>query len=151
MTKPHPLPTLFGRLSTILSEHEHLKGTLAKLAEMCVALESGRVPLPAELEPARLIGALRAELTRHFGAEEGAGHFGAMAQERPELLPRIVELKTDHVTMLQNIADLTLMAGDPGRRSELPPPTLALMAKLRAHEKAEAELVRGFMLDERVR
>ncbi|HEV8548820.1 MAG TPA: hemerythrin domain-containing protein [Polyangiaceae bacterium] len=151
MTTLHPLPTLFGRLSTILSEHDHLKGTLGKLAEMCLALESGRTTLPSELEPERLIGALRAELTRHFVAEEGVAHFGAMAEERPELLPRIVELKTDHVTMLQNIADLTLIASAPERRSELPPRTLELMAKLRAHEKAEAELVREFMLDERVR
>jgi len=84
-------------------------------------------------------------------AEEGVAHFGAMAEERPELLPRIVELKTDHVMMLQAIADLTLIAGDPGRKRELPVPTLALMTRLRAHEKAEAELVREFMLDPRQR
>lgn len=146
-----PLPTFFGRLTTVLSEHEHLRETLRSLAMMCSALEAGQMELPSELEPCCLIQALGTELSTHFEAEESRAHFGTMAQERPDLLPGIVDLKTEHRAMLEAVRDLALLVEDWARWSELPAPVRALVAKLRAHEHAEAELVRRYINGKRER
>lgn len=151
MTMHTPLPTFFGRLTTVLSEHEHLRDTLRSLTTMCSALEAGQMMLPPELEPRRLIQELCAGLSTHFEAEEGRGHFGTMAQERPDLLPEIVDLKAEHRAMLEIVRNLTLIVEDTARWTELPAPARALSAKLRAHEQAEAELVRRYINGRRER
>jgi Hemerythrin HHE cation binding domain len=140
-----PLPTLFGRLTMLLSEHEHLNAVQARLGAMCEALESGRTELPASLQPAKLIANLQGGLSRHFAAEETAAHFGAVTRERPALLPRIVELKADHVSMLKAIAGLALIAPDAARWGELVAPTRLLLTTLGEHEVLEAALVQQFM------
>jgi hypothetical protein len=149
MSRNAPLPTVFGRLSTILTEHEHLSKTLGQVSEMCSAIDVGRDPSSLGLDPRSLLGALRAELSRHFEAEESPAHFGTVADERPDLLAEIVELKTEHRSMLETVKHLTLMAEDRARWSELPPPALGLVERLRAHERAEAELVQGFIRGQR--
>ncbi|HEX5102045.1 MAG TPA: hemerythrin domain-containing protein [Polyangiaceae bacterium] len=146
-----PLPTFFGRLTTVLSEHEHLRETLRSLTTTCSALEAGQMTLPPELEPRRLIQELCAALSTHFEAEEGRAHFGTMAQERPDLLPGIVDLKTEHRVMLEMVRNLALVVEDPARWSELPAPARALSAALRAHEQAEAELVGRYISGKRER
>jgi hypothetical protein len=145
MTMHSPLPMFFGRLTTVLSEHEHLRDTLRGLAAICSAIDAGHTALPPEFEPRRLIHALHGELSTHFEAEESRAHFGTMAQERPELLPEIVELKSDHRTMLETVRTLALAAENPARWGELPASARRLRAKLRAHEQAEAELVRRYI------
>ena len=140
-----PLPNLFGRLTMLLSEHEHLADTQSKLQAMCQVLERGQAPFPANLQPVLLLSQLRAELTRHFAAEETEAHFGAMARERPGLLPEIVELKADHVSMLKAIAGLALIAADESRARELVAPTRLLLKTLREHEASEGALVQQFM------
>lgn len=145
MTEHTPLPTFFGRLTNVLSEHEHLRDTLKNLATLCSALEAGQTALPPELEPRTLVQALRVELATHFEAEEGRAHFGTMAQERPDLLPQIVERKAEHRSMLDTVRDLALAVEDTARWSELPAPARDLSASLRRHEQAEAELVRRYI------
>ena len=145
MTMHAPLPTFFGRLTNVLSEHEHLRDTLRSLTTMCSALEAGQMALPPELEPRLLIGELCTQLSTHFEAEEGGAHFGTMSHERPDLLPGIVDLKMEHRSMLATVRNLALLVEDPARWCELPAPARALSARLRAHEQAEAELVRRYI------
>ena len=139
-----PLPTLFGRLTTLLSEHEHLADTQSKLQGMCEALERGQSELPGHLQPALLLFNLGA-LSRHFAAEETDAHFGAMARERPSLLPEIVELKAEHVGMLQAISGLALIASDKSRWGELVKPIRSFLTAIREHEALEAALVQQFL------
>jgi len=149
MNQEIPLPSVFGRLTNLLSEHERLAGTLAQVRAMCLALEAGHDVLAAGHDPRQLIGLLRFELSRHFDAEESPAHFGTVAAERPDLLAEVVELKIEHLVMLETMGDLALMAEDEARWSELPAPALALLETLRAHERAESELVRGFIAGKR--
>jgi hypothetical protein len=144
MTATHPLPTVFGRLTTVLSEHEHLKDTQEKLVALCAALGAGQSPLPSNLAPARLIAKLRAELSRHFANEETDAHFGAVVRERPELLPRVVELRADHTTMLDLIDGLELIAAEETRWNELIAAIPVFLGQLRMHEQAESALVQEF-------
>lgn len=146
-----PLPTFFGRLTTVLSEHEHLRETLRSLATLCSALEGGQMTLPSELEPRSLMQTLSTELSTHFEAEESHAHFGTMAQERPDLLPGIVDLKTEHRAILEAVRNLAWVVEDSARWGELPVPARALIAKLRSHEQDEAELVRGYINGKRAR
>jgi len=144
------LPTLFGRLTRLLSAHDRQEATLEKLREMCEALEIGRCPLPCQLEPPRLIAELTAELRSHFAAEESDAHFATIATQRPELLPRIVDLKTDHAGLLRALERIQLIAADENRWHELAEPVSRLIAVLNAHEEAEAELVQQFVLPDEV-
>ncbi len=141
---PRRLPHLFGRLTSILSDHQQLGKTLRALEDMCNALDSGVARVPEKLDPARMLGNLHAHLSRHFVAEETDTHFGMMAREQPELLPRVVALKADHTEFLDEIARMSRLATDPQRWSELSASTRRLIARLAEHEQAEAELVEGF-------
>jgi hypothetical protein len=137
------LPTLFGRLTELLSSHERQLTTLGKLREMCNALDV-RSQLPSELEPSRLLSDLRSELSPHFVAEESEGHFGMIARQRLDLLPRVLDLKLDHAGLLRDLAHAELLAADENWQ-DLSARVSDLTAALEAHEHAEAELVRQFL------
>jgi hypothetical protein len=143
---PRRLPNLFGRLTSILSDHQQLGRTLRGLVDLCNALDSGVERVPEKLNPGRMLGNLHAHLSRHFVAEEADGHFGLMAREQPELLPRVVALKADHAAFLEEIARMLGLAADIALWSELSEATRRLIARLEAHEQAEAELVERFLL-----
>lgn len=137
MTAPAPLPSLFGRFTAILRDHEHLGTTLKSLRAMCSALEA-REPVP---QSARLLGDLHADLSGHFAAEEAESYFGTIVQECPSLAPRIGQLKHEHVDMLRQLVALGSLAEDPTRAAELSFATRQLIAELERHERAESVLI----------
>ena|ERR1051325_2036142 len=138
------LPTLFGRLTAVLNEHQHLGVTTRKLTELRAALKSGQLELSADLRPGPLLEDFERELSQHFSAEEADTHFGAVARERPALLPDVVALKEDHRSMLRSIETLRLAAADEARWVELPEALQQLLDQLRQHELAEARLLGEF-------
>ena len=139
------IPSLFGRLTILLSSHERQLATLEKLREMCNAIEAGQSSLPAALEPNRLLSDLGCELSVHFAADESVAHFGTIARTRTDLLPRVVDLRADHAGLQRALARIELIATDPDRRTELPPLVSSLLVDLAAHEQAESELVEEFL------
>jgi hypothetical protein len=148
MSSGTTLPSLFGRLSRVLNEHDRLGKTTQQLSELCTAIESGKSELPAELQPETLLSNLGRELTRHFAAEEDESHFGAVARERPALLTDIVALKDDHRTILRIVESLALIAAEESRWVELPVPLRGLLDVLRQHEQAESRMLKEFFTPE---
>lgn len=140
---PRPLPSLFGRFTAILRDHEHLARTLRELRVMCAAIADGRDTLPSELAPARLIGALRDDLVEHFEAEESDSYFGVVADEGPDLKSQIAALKWEHLAMLRAVDELVRLAEDRSRWPQLSTPTRELIAQLERHERAESVLLRN--------
>jgi hypothetical protein len=138
------LPSLFGRLTNFLDARERHTRILEKLREMAEAIEAGQSPLPAELEPGPLLLELRWELAMHFDAEESELHFGTMAREQPEVLPRIVDLKADHAAMLEDLLRLEAIAHMPTRWAELPTSVARFTAAFSEHEQEETQLVEQF-------
>jgi len=137
VTQPVPLPSLFGRFTAILRDHEHLGTTLKELRAMCSALEAQRsVP-----DASRLLQDLRADLSGHFAAEEAESYFGTIVEESPSLAPRIGELKHEHESMLVALVALGLLADDPTRANELARAARLLIAELERHERAESQLI----------
>ena len=143
MSSTHPLPSMFGRFTTILQAHDHLGKTLRQLRAMCVALEAEQELLPAELTPDALIAELLADLTAHFGAEESQEYFGVVLEEEPRLAPEIAGLKAEHMTMLRGVEVLHTLSKDRWRWLQLVAPTRELVAQLERHERAESKLLRG--------
>jgi hypothetical protein len=139
-----PLPEFFGRLTTVLHQHEHLGHTLGKLRTMCDFLEVGRRLESVGIDPPKLLAAWRGDLAQHFVAEESDAHFGMMAEERPRLLPAIVDLKADHAAVLAAIDALLIIATDEARWPELVVPTRRLIRSLEVHERAEALLLHEY-------
>jgi hypothetical protein len=111
---------------------------------MCNALAIGR-PLPESLEPARLLSSLRRELSAHFAAEEGRAHYRMSTLTRMDLLPRMIDLKADHVGLLRALSHLEQIATDAGRWDELPALVSSWLSALADHEHAEAELVEAYL------
>src|SRR5690242_10247514 len=139
MTAPANLPSLFGRFTAILQDHEHLGTTLKELRSMCAALEATE-RLPLELSPARLLEDLRTDLSGHFAAEEAESYFGTIIEEAPPLAPRIGQLKSEHAAMLGVLGALCEVAVDAARALELCQATRVLIAELERHERAESLL-----------
>lgn len=144
MSLPHSMPSLFGRFTAILKDHDHLGTTLRQLKALCSALEEGDPDLPQELEPRRLLTALKKELEQHFGAEESDDYFGTVVAENPKLEAEIVALKAEHATMLSAVEVLAQLASEPARWTHLPGPTRLLVMQLERHEGAESKLLRSF-------
>ena len=144
MTQTASLPTLFGRFTIVSGEHQRLSTTLRQLGEMCLALEAGNGEHSPDSHPLQLLAALHLTLRRHFATEEAEGYFGAVAGERPSLLPSIAGLRAQHTAMLQTTAELAAISADERRWAELSAPTLCLIERLQAHERAESLLLRDF-------
>jgi hypothetical protein len=141
---PQSIPSLFGRFTAILRDHDHLGITLRELKALCFALEDGRTELPPELLPRRLLGALRSDLAEHFGAEESEAYFGTVAADDPSLEGEIDALKSEHTTMLRAVDVLVQVAADPQLWPQLPGPTRLLVQQLERHERSESRLLRSF-------
>jgi iron-sulfur cluster repair protein YtfE (RIC family) len=141
MNAPANLPSLFGRFTAILKDHEHLGITLKQLRAMCAALETAE-EIPLTVSPPRLLEDLRADLSGHFAAEEAESYFGTIIEEAPPLAPRIDQLKHEHAAMLQALAALCEVAIDVTRALELSQSTRVLIAELERHERAESLLLR---------
>lgn len=133
-------PGFFGRVPLLLSEQKRLAALLEALRELSAALDVGMGSLPARLEPPRLIEEVAGVLAGHFRSAEDC--LQAVAARRPDLLPAVVDMRSDHAALSQSLKDLRLMATDPGRWVELPLRITALLERLALHREGEAALVR---------
>jgi Hemerythrin HHE cation binding domain len=140
---PRALPSLFGRFTAIMRDHDDLNKTLRQLRAMCSALEAEQGALPAELEPPRLLGALRVHLAEHFEAEESDQYFGVVVEEQPSLKTQIAALKWAHLTMMRALDGLCVLAAETGQWQQLPGPTRDLVTQLELHEREESGLLRN--------
>jgi hypothetical protein len=138
------LPSLFGRYTANASEHRQLALTLRRLEDMCAAIDSAPAEPPVDLRPDRLIDELLDELKHHFQGEEAPAYFGAVAVERPSLVPRIAELRADHTAMLETVESLCGLADDHQRTQDFVAATRGLIVTLRAHEQRETSLMHEF-------
>lgn len=143
MSLPQSMPSLFGRFTAILKDHDHLGETLRNLKVVCAALEVGQ-DVPEGLRPLGLLVSLKNELTRHFGAEESDDYFGTVVAEDPRLQLEIAALKAEHTTMLVAVDVLVELAADTGRWAHLPKATRLLIRQLERHEGSESKLLRSF-------
>jgi Hemerythrin HHE cation binding domain len=135
------LPSLFGRFTGILNQHEHLALTLRELRAMCRAIEDGSALEKLRAAPGKLVAELRDELSAHFDSEESAQYFGVVVEEEPRLGEHVAELKWQHLAMRRDAALLCELAADLERRAELAERARALIADLERHERAESDLL----------
>jgi hypothetical protein len=136
------LPSLFGRFTAVLREHDHLGATLRELRQMCTALDR-RDGEAERFEPRQLFGQLRDELTKHFSAEEADGYFGTVVEEAPTLGPQVEALRGEHAVMLQAVGVLCELAVDASDSPRMTDLARRLFARLEQHERAESALLRG--------
>lgn len=139
-TSPPTAPLFFGRVPQLLNEQQRFGALLDSLRELAAALAEGVEPLPARLEPARLVDELARVLAEHFhSAEDG---LRAVASCRLDLLPAVVDTRLDHAALSRSLADLRLSIEDRARWAELPPRIVELLERLSAHREGEAALIR---------
>ena len=142
---PPTLPTLFGRLTTAFSGHDHLHPVVERLWRMCAVLQAKRsVPLDSGLSPDMLIPELLSSLMRHFHGEESDAHFGVLAADRPAFTNTIAELKAEHLAMLDTLRELGALAADERRWHEIVTPLSRLIRRLQAHELRETALLQEY-------
>jgi hemerythrin len=144
MSESAPLPSLFGRFTAGLRDHDHLRTTLGRLREMCAAIQ--RQDGSADrLQPQTLLGELRVDLARHFSAEEAEGYFGTIVEEAPSLRPQVEALKNEHTVMLEVVDILCELALDVSDSPRLTDLARRLLARLEQHERRETALIRGLL------
>ena len=96
-----------------------------------------------DLDPQRLIAALRADLAEHFDAEESPAYFGIVMSEVPALATQVAGLKWEHLTMLRAADVLSELTQNQASWPQLPTPTRELIGQLERHERSESALLRG--------
>ena len=141
MSLPDELPSLFGRFTAILQDHDHLGTTVRHLRAMCAALDAELDALPPELAPDLLCTKLRADLAAHFGAEEALEYFGVVVDEAPSLAARIGSLKQEHAAMLHAADVLCELAQERGGSRLLADSARKLVEELERHERSESKLL----------
>jgi len=133
------IPGFFGRMPLLLSEQKRFAAVRDSLRELCAALNVDVVALPARLDPPKLIEELGGLLAEHFeGADECLKR---VAAQRHDLLPGVVDMRADHAAFSESLADLRLLAADPGRWVELPLRIASVLEKLEVHREGEAALI----------
>lgn len=135
------LPAFFGRVPLLLNEQERFAAALESLRELCAALDVGMGALPEQLDPPHVVEELERVLTRH--REDADEWLGMVASRRCDLLPAVVDIRTDHAALAQALSDLRLVAADPARWAELPLRITSLLAKVESHRQVEAALAEG--------
>lgn len=147
--RQRPLPTLFGRLTTAFSGHDHLRPMVERLRRMCAILQTQRAAnIDSELSPDTLLPELLSGLAQHFHAEETEAYFGAVLAERPAFMLTVSELKAEHRLMLETLRELCARTHDRARWSEIVSPVLNLIARLRVHEQRETALMQEYFEQE---
>jgi hypothetical protein len=124
----------------LLSEQKRFAAVRDSLRELCAALNAGVESLPARLDPPQLVDELGGLLAEHF--EDTDECLRTVAAQRHDLLPAIVDMRCDHAVFSEAVADLRLLAGDPGRWVELPLRLAKVLEKLDVHREGEAALIR---------
>jgi hypothetical protein len=66
-----------------------------------------------------------------------------VASRRCDLLPAVVDIRTDHAALSHALSDLRVVAADPARWEELPVRIRGLLAKVESHRQVEAALAEG--------
>ncbi len=138
----HPLPDLFGRATLVLSQHATLRDSVAVLQKQREALIDESGPPSPELLTAVMDFAR--QLLAHFAVEEREEYFGALAEESPELLEPITELRCEHREMESLVHELETATTTRRLVSCLG----QLLDRFATHERREAALLEQFFCRE---
>lgn len=138
------LPSLFGRYTAVLADHDALHQVLAQLREMSRIGASGQ-EFPPELRPDVLLFCLENVLTEHFAREESIQYFGTLEAASPALAQTIAKLRTEHEAILHATSRLIALSRDEARLYGLSTATLGLLEWLERHEREENRLMTDFL------
>ncbi|HTM19712.1 MAG TPA: hemerythrin domain-containing protein [Kofleriaceae bacterium] len=121
----------------IIREHVELRGMLERLEGMREAAPIG--------ETLRLLARM---LDEHFKKEEQGGYLGFILERSPWLAVRVQVLGRQHPELRAECVALIEVAGDRARTGELIDGVARFVARLRAHEHAETEVIQDSLYDE---
>jgi hemerythrin len=137
------IPTLFGRGTAILKEHDDLRPLIAGLRQHATRLALGLTP--SELDVETLLDRFFDQLLAHFAAEENEGYFGTFVEDYPDLSVQVERLMAEHEEMVDAVERLRVLAEQPGRTRDLGLGLLELLAQFEGHEQEESILMRTFI------
>jgi hypothetical protein len=134
-------PALFGRVSTVLTQHADLGVMLARMEKQFADLGGPGAPNAQPREP---LEEFARELRIHFGVEENDEYFGTIGADQPALKAEVLRLLSEHESLAQAVDALLAIAAEPARHGELASMLAGFAEKLRAHERAETRLLREY-------
>jgi hypothetical protein len=130
------IPTLFGRATAILNEHENMYVSVARLRSACSKLCDETLA-----ETQRLVQEFAAELRVHFAAEEADSYFGTLLGELPALRIHIEHLVAEHAELLSVADELSHARTTP---QDLALRVDDLVERFKTHERAENAMLQKF-------
>ncbi|HEX7670071.1 MAG TPA: hemerythrin domain-containing protein [Polyangiaceae bacterium] len=145
MSRDSHLPTLFGRATLVSDGHTTLRDSVRVLRGVC---EDGASPdAHPDSDLSALLETFAEGVLSHFELEEAGAYFGTLAEDSPELLDQIAELKSEHGSMRISLGVL--------RQPEGPPSSAEFLGELRSfldrfesHEQHESRVLERFFLKE---
>lgn len=128
----------------LVAEHRRLHGMLRRIrASLVNSVEPGGEPSFAEVT--RILRGLRDELEHHFAQEESGGCLDEAVSRCPKLSAEARRIEAEHAELLAEIDSLIAQAKtqEPTAWNQVSLQRAfdGLFQRLRAHEKAENELV----------
>jgi len=135
-------------IDQLRAEHRRLHGVLRHLRNSLVNAV-GPDESPSFTEVVRLLTSVRDELSRHFAQEEAGGCLDEAVSHCPTLSTEVGRMRAEHPELLMAvdrlIARARKMTPSPVNQCELQREFEDLLHRIRAHEKAESELLsQGF-------
>lgn len=134
------VPSLFGRVTSVLIDHAQLRKTVAQLHSACEL--GSRHGSPVNLRV--LTASFSVQLREHFAAEEADGNFGAIVDARPDLMDAIAQRKNEHSEM-RSILDAVDGSVRRIELADLATVVSALLHLFERHEAEESALIRQFV------
>jgi len=133
------LPSLFGRVTSVLTDHARLRETVQRLRAAC------RPPSGPPSDSLRELTVSFAVLLRdHFSAEEAEGNFGEICRQNPEFGDVIALRRLEHDQMRGILDDLDASTFRLDL-ADLATVVSALLSLLERHEAEESALMREFV------
>lgn len=137
------LPTLFGRVTALQSDHRAPFATFHQLHESCGT--AGRAADTRQTS-SHLFDELLTALSDHFSAEEADGYFGTIVAERPSLSREVSALRAEHAAILTAMTALAHIASVGAASFKFVSAVQHGAEWFHAHEQRESQILREFLL-----
>jgi hypothetical protein len=130
--------------AAVLTEHDALKVTAARMRGLCTALSHGNKPSLVEIN--RLLSRFSADLSANFATEEQDGYFESLVAVRPECDALVAHLHAEHVLLTEAVEALRNRARTERRNPLLGSLLSRTLDQFQTHERSENRLLQEFFL-----
>src|ERR1041385_2741915 len=130
--------------AAMLTEHDALKATAARMRGLCRSLFHHDKPSLVEID--HLLDTFSVDLSANFATEEQDGYFESLVAVRPECDALVAHLYAEHVQLRETVDALRNRARAVGQDPQLGLLLGRTLDRFQAHERSENRLLQDLFL-----